>query len=123
MIHCICALSLNCCSVCRAKIIDLLQEFDTCFAIDRVSQDYPFDGGYAKFHTPLCTYCETCFHFCRFCHKVQSCTPPTRNKHWSDIPQSESRSFGEEQAYQCTLREFQMRELQNSRESARVFSL
>ena len=80
--------------------------YDQCFATDRVPQKYTIGAGYGGFRTPLCTYCETCSDFCRFCRGVQGCTPPTRHDHWSGIPESRSRYFTKDQAKLATLMEF-----------------
>ena len=66
---------------------------DRCFASKRLAKDYPASAGYAGMRTPLCSFCETCFGFCRFCRGVQGCTPPTRDSHWSKLPPSHSREF------------------------------
>ncbi len=72
-------------------------EYDRCFATDRVPKDFTVDK-FAGLRTPLCPYCETRFEFCRFCRGIQSCTPPKRSKHWSDVPLAESRHFSEARA-------------------------
>ena len=67
--------------------------YDRCFASNRVAKDYPASAGYDGLRTPLCSFCETCFEFCRFCRGVHGCTPPTGDKHWSNWPPSQSRRF------------------------------
>ena len=64
--------------------------YDHCFASERVPADYLDNEGQ---RTPLCSYCETLSQFCRFCRRVHSCTPPNRHRHWSGVPQSQSRQF------------------------------
>ena len=82
--------------------------FDTCFAAERVPQEYTDRGGYGRQRTPLCTYCETFFHFCRFCRGVKGCTPPPRRRHWSGV--KSGRQFDAEQFRLATLNEFSARE-------------
>ena len=70
--------------------------YDHCFASERGRErererepaDYLDNEGQ---RTPLCSYCETLSEFCRFCRRVHSCTPPNRHKHWSGVPQNQSR--------------------------------
>ena len=83
--------------------------YDKCFAVNRVPQEYTFEAGHGGLRTPLCTYCETRFEFCRCCRGVGGCTPPTRHNHWSGVPMSESRYFNETQAGLATLKEFEIR--------------
>ena len=64
--------------------------YDKCFAAERVPRDFNMRG---SMRTPLCSYCESFHDVCRFCRGVYSCTPPERKKHWSGVPQSESRRF------------------------------
>jgi hypothetical protein len=58
--------------------------YNGCFSVKRVPKDYPSEM-YGGMYTPLCTYCETRFGYCRFCRGVASCTPPNRNHHWSGV--------------------------------------
>ena len=81
--------------------------YDKCFATNRVPHDYTSEAGYDGFRTPLCTYCETCFEFCRFCRGVEGCTPPTRRNHWSGIPVARSRLFDAHQHRLSTLKYFE----------------
>jgi hypothetical protein len=69
-----------------------------CFAAERIPKDYANIGGIGMQRTPFCSYCETRFHFCRFCRKVQSCTPASRQVHWSGVPQHLSRTFDNKKA-------------------------
>ena len=71
--------------------------YDRCFTADRVPKDFPPEV-YGQMRTPLCSYCETCFGYCRFCCGVSGCTPPNRTCHWSGVPQALSRDFTEERA-------------------------
>ena len=80
--------------------------YDQCFASDRVPREYTIEAGHGGLRTPLCTYCETCFEFCRFCRGVKGCTPPARHNHWSGIPASRSRHFDADQARLATHKEF-----------------
>ena len=80
----------------------ILAAYDRCFASERVPADYGHSPG---MRTPLCTYCETLYGFCRFCRGVHSCTPPARLTHWSGVPQNESRLFNEEAAAMAIARE------------------
>jgi len=72
-------------------------EYDQCYSADRVPKDYPADV-YGCMRTPLCSYCETCFDYCRFCRGVSSCMPARRTRHWSGVPQDESREFTPQRA-------------------------
>ena len=56
---------------------------DQCFASDRYPQLYIDNGKLGRQRTPLCTFCEESFKFCRCCRGVKGCTPPTRKTHWS----------------------------------------
>ena len=67
--------------------------FNNCFASNRVPKDYPASAGYYGLRTPLCSFCETCFGVCRFCRGVEGCTPPSRDRHWSNWLPSQSRRF------------------------------
>ena len=84
-----------------------------CFAAERVPKDYtppPDDDSTGRQRTPLCSYCETCFKFCRFCRGVSSCTPPTTRTHWSNTPQNESRQFTAEVAQRLVAKEIASRQ-------------
>jgi len=69
-----------------------------CFAAERVPKDYANIGEVGMQRTPLCAYCETRWNFCRFCRKVQGCTPASRQVHWSGVPSHLARTFDNEQA-------------------------
>ena len=60
-----------------------LEYTDRCFAFERDPQTYREESTQ---RTPLCTYCETCSKYCRFCRGVSGCTPPPRRVHWSGTP-------------------------------------
>ena len=83
--------------------------YDQCLASNRVPRDFPIVEGYQGLHTPLCSYCETCFLFCRFCRGVAGCTPPARRTHWSGVPRADSRGFDVDQAELATSKEFATR--------------
>ena len=85
--------------------------YDQCFAAERVPQDFTDhkDELGCRQPTPLCSYCETRYHHCRFCRGVKGCTPPTRNSHWSGVPNDESREFDERRANLAVLNEFASR--------------
>ena len=85
--------------------------YDRCFAANRVPEDYSFVGKGSQ-RTPLCSYCETLFDYCRFCRGVMSCTPPTLMSHWSNVPQSQSRHFDQARAKQAERAEWAMRDLE-----------
>ena len=68
--------------------------YNGCLSSNRVPKDFSSEV-YGGMCTPLCSYCETCFDYCRFCREVAGCTPPNRNHHWSGIPLAESRDFTE----------------------------
>ena len=85
-------------------------KYDKCFAAERVPQDYANTGGLGRQRTPLCSYCETTFGYCRFCRGVESCTPPSRRNHWSGVPSHLSRSFDSEQHALALAAEFSIRE-------------
>ena len=90
--------------------------YDQCHATDRVPHDYANTGGLGIQRTPLCSYCETRFEFCRFCRGVASCTPPSRKSHWSRVPLHLSRDFDERQAKLAVSKEFVRRaEVANKR--------
>jgi len=63
-------------------------DYDQCYAKARVPADYLNAG---TLRTPLCTYCETMYDFCRFCRGLRACTPFTHEVHWSGVPQHLSR--------------------------------
>ena len=83
--------------------------YNKCYSVNRVPKDFPSEM-YSAMSTPLCTYCETRFSYCRFCRGVASCTPPNRKQHWSRIPGSESRDFTEDKAQLAILAEFTIRQ-------------
>ena len=88
--------------------------YDKCFAADRVPEDYTYAAiDDNKPRTPLCTYCETRFQFCRFCRGVKGCTPPIRRRHWSGVPLGGSRNFDEIRARLSIEREFAERRARN----------
>ena len=82
--------------------------YDNCFASERVPADYLFNVGQ---RTPLCSYCETLHEFCRFCRQVHSCTPPSKIRHWSGVPQSRSRQFDATVAAEASAREAAIRDV------------
>ena len=82
--------------------------YNGCFSVNRLPKDYPSEM-YGGMYTPLCTYCETRFGYCRFCRGVASCTPPNRNHHWSGVPGTKSRDFTEDKAHLAILKEFIIR--------------
>ena len=82
---------------------------DQCYATKRVPNDYPREV-FGLRRTPLCTFCESRFLYCRFCRGVTSCTPPSRHEHWSGFPSSRSRQFTEEIAQLCIRKEHHLRE-------------
>jgi hypothetical protein len=81
-------------------------DFDHCFAAERVPKDYANIGGVGMQRTPLCSYCETRWNFCRFCRKVKGCTPASRQVHWSGVPEHLSRTFTNERAKQAVAAEW-----------------
>ena len=93
--------------------------YDRCFAVNRAPRDYPVDV-YRQMRTPLCSYCETCFDYCRFCRGVSSCTPATRTRHWSGVPQWESRQFTPERARIAADRLIQARTTNEQRDGAQT---
>ena len=63
-------------------------DYDHCYAKERVPADYLNAG---TLRTPLCSYCETMYGFCRFCRGIRGCTPFTTKDHWSSVPPHLSR--------------------------------
>ena len=90
--------------------------YDKCFAAERVPRDYNTNGNQ---RTPLCSYCESLHDLCRFCRGVHSCTPPEAKKHWSGVPQSESRGFNATVAAEARARQLLARNCATN-ERARV---
>jgi len=83
--------------------------FDSCFASERVPADYQ-SSCYRKMRTPLCTFCETQYKFCRFCRKQHSCTPPNTYNHWSGLHPDYSRQFTPEVAAMAIEKQRQKRD-------------
>ena len=87
--------------------------YDNCFATNRVPQDYP-GSLYNGMHTPLCSFCETCSEVCRFCRGVEGCTPPSRDRHWSNWLPSLARRFTAGEFQRCTEMEWFSRDIEES---------
>lgn len=68
-------------------------DYNHCYAKERVPADYLNAG---TLRTPLCSYCETMYAFCRFCRGIRGCTPFTTKDHWSGVPPHLSRQVTSE---------------------------
>ena len=66
---------------------------DACFACNSDPVSYP---DISSQRTPLCSYCETLYGYCRFCRNVSGCTPPATKTHWSGDPRELGISSGRE---------------------------